>query len=480
MERLIKKLNQKADWLLIGWLILIFALYCILSIVRHNNFQSGGFDLGLFDQEVWKYSRFLFPYNTIKDRLILGDHLNLTTPLLGPLFYIWNDVRALLIFQAFWLTFSSWAIYKIAKIRKFTPLTAFCLAFIYSLFYGIQQAVFFDFHSVIIGVGLLPWLAYFLETDRKKLTILTAVLLVMTQENMGIALAGLGLVYIFNKKYRLKAIIFIISGIISSFVAMKVIGMLSPTGFDYQPQISLNPVNNIVNLFNAGEKQQVWLFSFSWFSFLPLISPGATLAVVLDLAQYFVTGDAFNRMWSPFMHHRAILAPFLALGTMEALSRLKRLKINPQTVALVMVLVTLGIQYGFHFPINKLSKAVYWKNESWMDDDRALFSEIPADASLAAQQDLIPHLSHRSEIYLLWPRKHDFSSNICGQRSCWWLDFGGKPKYMVVDLHPNQWITQLLESNENFESAVNNMEKAGKIILEKQVNDTRLYKISGN
>lgn len=73
--------------------------------------------MGLYDQAVWQYANFQWPYNTIKDRFILGDHLTLTLPLLAPLFWLWDDVRMLLIFQAFWISFSALAIYKIARIR---------------------------------------------------------------------------------------------------------------------------------------------------------------------------------------------------------------------------------------------------------------------------------------------------------------------------------------------------------------------------
>jgi len=82
---------------------------------------------------------------------------------------------------------------------------------------------------------------------------------------------------------------------------------------------------------------------------------------------------------------------------------------------------------------------------------------------------LVPHLSHRQEIYLVWPRKRDNN---------WWLDFGGKPEYLVVDLRPDQWLTQILESNENFQEAVKNMERAGKITLEKEINAAKLYRIN--
>ena len=470
-------INKNGSRLLILWIIILSILYSLLSILRHNHFQSGGFDLGLYDQAVWQYSRFLTPYNTIKERFILGDHLTLTLPLLAPLYYLWDDVRILLIFQAFWISFSTLAIYKLCLKRGFSPFTSLNLSFLYSIFCGIQFAIFFDFHPVVIGVGLIPWLLYFLESGRKKLFLLTLILLLLTQENMGIALACLGLIYLFKRKYRRVALMFILGGLFWSFLAAKIVALFSPIGFQYWPEISLNPVKTLTSFWDSEEKRLVWFYSFSWFSFLPLFSPGAVLAFLLDLSQYFISGKEFSRMWSPFMHHRAILGPFLILGVLDALNLLKRKGLKPEMVSMVLVVIALAQQYFFHFPLNKLAKPAYWQSESWMADNQKLFQLIPKDASLATQQNLIPHLSHRRQIYLVWPRLHDFEGDLCGQKTCWWLDFSGNPKYLVVDLRPNQWLTQILESNENFQSAVLNMERAGKITLEKEVNFAKLYRI---
>lgn len=464
---MLQLINKNAQRLLIAWIVSLFLLYSTLSLLRHNHFQSGGFDLGLYDQAVWQYSRFLKPYNTIKERHILGDHLTLTLPLLAPLFWFWNDVRALLIFQAFWVSFSSFAIYKLCQTRKFSPLVSLIPSFIYSLFYGLQYAVFFDFHPVIIGVGLISWLVYFLESKQKRLFLVTLVLLILTQENMGIALACLGLIYLFKKKYRRLTAVFIIGGFAWSLLAAKIITFFSDVGFQYWPEINPQPLKMAMEFFNSEEKKLVWQYSLSWFSFLPLLSPGSILALFLDLGQYFVTGPEFSRMWSPFMHHRAILAPFLLLGVLDSLALLRQ-RVRPEIAVGLMLITSLGLQYYYHLPLNKLSKKIYWREEPWMVDNRELFKVIPAEASLAAQQSLVPHLSHRRSIYLVWPRKYDFG---------WWLDFGGEPEYLVVDLHPYQWLTQLLESNENFENAIENMEKAGRITLEREAGFAKLYKI---
>ena len=386
-------------------------------------------------------------------------------------------MRMLLLFQAVWISASTYAIYKLCLHRKFSEITALCISIIYSLFYGIQAAVFFDFHPVVIGVGLLAWLVYFLETKKKKACWITLVLVILTQENMGIALICLAAIYFWKKEYRNISIAFLVIGILWSVISMKIVAYFSPIGFQYTPQISTNVIEIFKEFFDSEEKRQVWLYSMSWFSFLPLLSPGAILAVVIDLAQYFVTGPEFSRMWSPLMHHRAILAPLLTLGMMDALAFLHKRRLHPQMIAILALVIAAGVQFYFHFPLNKLSKVEYWKSESWMADNTKLIEQVPNDASVATQQDLIPHLSHRKEIYLFFAREHDFNDKRCGQISCWWLDFNNNAKYLVVDLHPNQWITQLLETNDHVESAVTNMEKSGKISLVTSVGAARFYTI---
>ena len=461
IKRFILFLERYSLKLLIVWIIILSVLYSALSIVRHNNFQSGAFDLGLYDQSIWQYSTFQIPYNTIKDRFILGDHLALTLPFLAPLFWVWDDVRMLLLFQAFWASLSTLPVFLLIRNRGYSSLTSLCLSFVYSLFYGIQFMVFFDFHPVAIGVGLIPWLLYFLESKRWKLFWIALILLLLTQENMGIALASLGLIYLFQKQYRKIALGFIFGGLAASFIAILITRSLSPVGFEYTPQIDLNPINLITNLFNSNEKQLVWLYSFSWFSFLPLLSPGAIMAVALDLSQYFITGEAFARMWSPFMHHRAILAPFLLLGTLDAINLLRR-KLKPEIIAIFLVAAALFLQYRFHFALNKLSKPIYWQSEKWMEDNRRLIAAIPKNISIASTQNLVSHLSHRNQIYLIYPREHEIKGNSCGRKLCWWLDFPVEAKYIMVNLSKQQTLTQLLESSQNFKEAVQNMEKPGK------------------
>src|SRR5690348_15408760 len=205
-------------------IFLVFAssiLYSVISIIRHIQYQSGAYDLGIFDQALWQYAHFLYPFNTIKMRMILGDHFTLFLPLLAPLYWIWDDVRLLLIFQAVWVSLSAIPIYKYLLLKKFRGFDSFLLTSIYVLFYGVQFGIFFDFHPVMIAFGLLGWIIYFWESGKMRFFWPAIILLLAVQENMVFAVLGLVAIWFFEKR-KLKTL-FILStlSILYLFVSLQ-------------------------------------------------------------------------------------------------------------------------------------------------------------------------------------------------------------------------------------------------------------------
>src|SRR6185437_16021353 len=82
--------------------ILFCVAYTTLSFIRHNHYESFGFDLGLTDQIVWEYSKFQAPITTIHYypyTSILTDHVELIYTPLSIFYWIWDDVRMLLLMQ---------------------------------------------------------------------------------------------------------------------------------------------------------------------------------------------------------------------------------------------------------------------------------------------------------------------------------------------------------------------------------------------
>src|SRR6185312_16475747 len=90
-------------------IILIYTIiFSTLSIARHDAFFSG-FDLGNMDQTIWQtlhsYFFSLTGQNGIVSRFSI--HADIILILLTPLYYIWDNVRLLLIVQSLLLALGS-------------------------------------------------------------------------------------------------------------------------------------------------------------------------------------------------------------------------------------------------------------------------------------------------------------------------------------------------------------------------------------
>ncbi len=442
------------------WGVILSVVYTCISLGEYRRFAPRGMDLGQYDQAIWLYSRFYGMYNTVYRRHIFGDHLTLTLPLLSPLYWIWNDVRALLIFQAVVICVSIIPVYKLARLRMLSSWQSLGVAMIYSVFFGIQQSIFSDFHPVVIGVVFLLWTAYFFEAKRTVFFVISLILLLGTQENMGIALSCLGLVYVFDNRFRARAWWFIPFGVFATGISMYIVGRFSPIGYEYTPVISLSPVENIRLLFDNHDKLSSWWYSYISFGFLPLFSLGSVMAVVVDMAQYFNTGPAAYFKDKPFTHHRIVLAPLLLLGLFQTLEWFKKIQIRIDVIIGLLILLNVGIIIGYRFPLYEVFTQRYWIQEQWMRDADIFIKRIPSEMRLSAQPNLVPHISHRKYIYVaeLISRTDIPQCNT----PCWWLDTGEHAQFLFVRWPSNRSFHDQVPFDA-YASAIMNMGVRGKL-----------------
>jgi uncharacterized membrane protein len=151
--------------------LFFFLAYSTLSIVRHNHYQSFGFDLGINDQVVWEYSHFHAPITIIDHKVFsskLAVHVELIYAFLAPFYWLWSDPRMLLLLQAGFVCFSAIPIYLLAKRQKLHPTLQIALLVSYLLFYGVQNALWFDAHSATFAASFIAWFIYFLVSQKNK------------------------------------------------------------------------------------------------------------------------------------------------------------------------------------------------------------------------------------------------------------------------------------------------------------------------
>ncbi len=99
-----------------------------------------------------------------------------------------------------------------------------------------------------------------------------------------------------------------------------------------------------------------------------------------------------------------------------------------------LVICALVLQYILHEPLSYLTKQWFWAEPHSVKNINAVLAYLPQDASVVSQNNITPHISHRDNVFTLWPDTIGFAKNSpCGQKDCRWFHWAGNPQYLVVD-----------------------------------------------
>lgn len=139
---------------LLAMLLCAFLALLSCSVVRHHLFQSGGYDLGIFDQSIYLISRGEVPFSTIRGIHILGDHAAFILYPISFLYRIVPSVYWLFGIQSLALTLGALAVYHLALQAEIDPGKAKTIAAAYLLYPAIFNANLFDFHPEVLAVPL--------------------------------------------------------------------------------------------------------------------------------------------------------------------------------------------------------------------------------------------------------------------------------------------------------------------------------------
>ena len=231
-----------SSFVVVGAMLLFAVWFSAYSISLHEAHRTHKADLGQIDLAIWNtaHGRFV---QEIKDDQVstrLTDHVEPIFLLVAPVFWLWDDVRALLILQAVALALGAWPIYLLAR-RKIadcglrtpalpqgpkrsagasvadspnvqtsnvnpTPLRSgdysrqssivawgsviFALA--YLLTPALQAATVAEFHALALAPVFIAWALWAVESRRWGQFVVAATLLMCVQEGMALLAALLG------------------------------------------------------------------------------------------------------------------------------------------------------------------------------------------------------------------------------------------------------------------------------------------------
>lgn len=466
------KLQTKIlKFLPLGICLIFLFLYSVLALLKHQHFLTG-YDLAIADQAIWKYSQFKNPIITVHayyDKPIYYDHFEPIYILISPFYRLLEDIRLLILLQIIAVCVAGYAVYLLSISRKIIFPVALSILITFLAFFGIQNALWSDVHSVVLAIPFLAFFIYFLEKKKARLAAICFIFAILCKEDIALFTFLISLIYFFYSKNK-TALYFAAGSILYLLFIFGIFFPYMTDGYKFQNSQGLLSNLKITNFYNTNDKREAIFYSLASFGFLPLAAPIYLILFLADLGHYFVLGsDYVSSAQGLFLHYRATLALFLAWPAIIAISRFK--KLNRTYIAIYLFSCTIIVQYILHLPLSYLTKSWFWQTPPAVHDIEKAIKVLPSNASLATQVNIAPHLTHRDEVYLLWPAS-------CGE-SCQWFRIGGKVEYILVDTSTSWDARHFLEDREQFIEGLKNLEKAKVVQKIFQSNHTVLYKVVG-
>lgn len=406
-------------WIVAGSIaILAFALMGGLAIYRHDSFRSHALDLGYLDQVAWNTAHGDAFAHTVKLSTwasYFEGHFAPAIAVAVPLFWLWDDVRIMLLFQAGVLGLAGMPIY--ALFREQGEWLALAVLVAFYLNPWLHRANLQDFHTMLLATPLIALAVFGVLRGRYALAGLSLLATLLIKEDMGLVLALFGLYLLIFERRRAWhwGMALLIVG--PAWLAITTL-VLIPRFADADEYRILThryaflgggPEEAIQSLLRDPlllfkqvlRRDKVLAFGnfLASMAFLPLLG-GGLLLVAIPLIWYMQLSDdhalAILQQWHP-----ATYLPIYFGAILIALRRLPaRWRNIPARNLAAGVLLLVSI---LAFVLD--GSALQLLQEPGMDPDRrqvirSLIEQIPAEASVSAQDELLPHLSHRREIYL--------------------------------------------------------------------------------
>ena len=410
------RLTRAEPYLVAGLAIAYFVVYSVLSVLRHETYHSYGPDLGLFDQIFWNTTQGRFFESTMSlgqplPHSYLSDHFSPIYLLLMPFYALVPRPETLLILQTLFLALGVWPLYLLARLKLDPGFPRLAFVFAYFLFLPVAFINLFDFHELALSVLPLGFAIYFLERGRPGLFLVSLFSTFLIKEELPLIGLGFG-AYVLLEKRNWKLGLAVLAASAAAFFA--VIRLIIPAfgGGSYAyftsryGQLGTSPQQIIGTILSnprllASTVLQSQKLKFLAGIFGPMLGltalAGWGVVLVLPTLGYLLLSN--YRPQFAFSSHYS--APLVALVIGTSILGLARMTPSWQRPAAAAVLAS-SLIFAYLFgdlPFSRHFDPRMFEPEARYAAFVANLDRIPATASVGAENNLTPHLSHRRLIY---------------------------------------------------------------------------------
>jgi len=437
--------SQLLLWLLVALYSGYFSWY---TINRHNTLNSYAADLSLIDQPMWNTARGPGGFMELtwgnRQQPRLAEHFEPVLVPLSLLFWLWDDVRILLIAQSVALALGALPVFWIARnqfsIPNPTPLrygdyssqfsngkktqpstfnlqlsewAGLALAAVYLLAPHLQAANIADFHADPFVVTPLLLAFWYASQRRWGWMWLWAVIIMLTKETLPTLSAMLGFwlagsYLLTREKPRLWQGLGLIL-VSTVWFGIATFGVVAPLARQYfgtdGPIYFANRFDEgLTGLWPMLQDPARWRYLAGLLAsvgFLPLLAPE-----LLALGLPVLAANLFSNFAGQYSGEQHYSAPLTAVLLIAAIYGARRLmnwrKKRPATMAAILLWL-IAWALGFHALRGWTPLSLRMENYRPTPASQTaarLITQIPPEAPVSASAGLHPHVAHRQQVYV--------------------------------------------------------------------------------
>ncbi|MCX7729372.1 MAG: DUF2079 domain-containing protein [Bacteroidia bacterium] len=422
-----KNKNAAYVFLFIITVLFLVAGY-IFSIVKHNQYLSNAWDLGIYNQYVYKFSHFKKPVATVYARFseqgvfFLSDHVTLLLPFESMLYWLMGK-NVLLYLQIVYIILGAFGLYKLIKLETESEYLSVLAYFLVLSHYSVFATLDFDYHTNVIGSMLVPWILYFIKIQNLKMFLFTLFLSLLSKEDASLILVCLA-IYLLIDRWNFKyAYILLICSIVYSIFAFKLLSYfslfenkqlsnwrynhISSTFSGFLLELINNPGKYLSMMFNTPEKEMKLKYFLYTGGFVAFLKPKYLLPVLPNFI-LFNLSDTWGT-WGNMGHYNIFFSVWIPYILILFINRLKYVYIKVMLGVLFIYLNIYFLRENYSTCWTRFDKILYtdyYHQRFNIREIKEMLSMIPANASVSASNHLIPHLAFRDKCYF-FPEVND-------------------------------------------------------------------------
>jgi len=200
--------------------------FAALSVLRHDAFETGRFDLGNMVQAVWSTAHgHLLQVTNLHGAQIsrLAAHVDPILVVFAPLWWIWPSPSLLLTAQALAVALGALPLFWLARKHTGSERAALGFSLAYLIFPATEWMTLNEFHPVSLACPLLLFAIWYLDEDRLLPFACFAALAALTREEVPLVIAGLGIWYAIGRRRWLAGGTIAAAGLAASAIAIQVV-----------------------------------------------------------------------------------------------------------------------------------------------------------------------------------------------------------------------------------------------------------------